>query len=255
MDKQKFLASGLLEQYVLGLTTPEENEVVQAHLEAFPELKGEVQAMHDALCRYAAMQSIPPPPSKRNAGGKITQKNEKITPAFNSAPSERLVAWVFIAASLLLGSLSFMFWQEKHTLQHALNRQRAEMSLLEQHCASQRYDAQMFALLSHADTKQIRLSRQDKPTLPCAMAYWNPTAKRAFINAASLLDPPHGHQYQVWADVDGHMIPVALLEPTDKHLTSISFQRKATSINLTLEPKGGSPQPTLSKLAYAGEVW
>jgi hypothetical protein len=38
MDKEKFLQSGLLEQYVLGLTDPEEEEVVNHYLERFPEL-------------------------------------------------------------------------------------------------------------------------------------------------------------------------------------------------------------------------
>lgn len=255
MDKHKFLASGLLEQYVLGLTSPEENEIVEAHLEAFPELNEEVMAMHDALSRYAAMQSIPPATKRTPSlnSEKNTNKNEKNTHSVAYLPN-RVTPWIFVAASVFLGSLSFVLWQESHSLQHALQRQRAEMTLLEQHCSGYHYDAQLFALLSHKDTRQIQLRHPDNQSHPLALAYWNPTAKKAFINSSSLLPPPTGKQYQVWADVDGHMVPLALLGPHHKHLTSISYKSCAVGINLTLEPIGGSAVPSLNDLAYVGEI-
>ena len=38
-DKESILQSGLLEQYVLGLTTPEQNKEVESYAQAYPEIK------------------------------------------------------------------------------------------------------------------------------------------------------------------------------------------------------------------------
>ena len=62
MDKEQFLASGLLEQYVLGLTSTQERAEIERWLRKHPELKEEVSAMHDALEKYSLAQGITPPP-------------------------------------------------------------------------------------------------------------------------------------------------------------------------------------------------
>ena len=67
MDKQTFLASGLLEQYVLGITDPEETQEVERHLNLYPELHQEVAAMREAIKQYALQQEIPAPAQKTNA--------------------------------------------------------------------------------------------------------------------------------------------------------------------------------------------
>lgn len=60
MDKEKFLSSGLLHQYILGLTDPEEDRVVARLLHNYPELKEEVLKVKKGIHRYALNQGIPP---------------------------------------------------------------------------------------------------------------------------------------------------------------------------------------------------
>ena len=61
MDKERFLNTGLLEQYALGLTNEEETQQVEKYLEAFPELKNEVNGIQKAVEQYALEQAINPP--------------------------------------------------------------------------------------------------------------------------------------------------------------------------------------------------
>ena len=61
MDKERFLKTGLLEQYVLGLTTPEEDLEVERYAESFPEIQSEIDSMRSAMEEYARQYSIPPP--------------------------------------------------------------------------------------------------------------------------------------------------------------------------------------------------
>ena len=60
MDKEKFLSSGLLDQYVLGLTSAKEAEIVHRYAEAFPDIKATIISLQSALEQYARANSLGP---------------------------------------------------------------------------------------------------------------------------------------------------------------------------------------------------
>jgi anti-sigma-K factor RskA len=62
-----------------------------------------------------------------------------------------------------------------------------------------------------------------------------------------LSNPPSGHDYQVWAGHDGSMVSAGFLTPEggDARLAVSDFGN-ADQIAVTVEPDGGSPQPTQS---------
>ena len=51
----------------------------------------------------------------------------------------------------------------------------------------------------------------------------------------------------MWADVDGEMINMGIIN-TSKALLAMQYIPEAESFNITIEPKGGSPHPTVSEL-------
>ncbi len=250
MDKHKFISSGLLEQYVLGLTTLEESKEVEAYLEAFPELKEEVNAMEEALMRYAASQSIPPSPNKR----RIIQSTPS-TSRLRSGLADWHAPVLFVITTLVLGTFSFVLWQENKILRHSLESQRAEMSLLEQHFLHQDYDAHLFSILSHLDTRQIELTNHlTTNSQHAVVAYWNPTAHKAILNTAALQAPPSNHQYQLWYYIKDRYVSANLLESSKLKLIPISYLPKVQKIMLTIEPLGGSRFPNDQRVAYTGEI-
>ena len=66
MNKDQFLASGLLEQYALGITSEEESALVERYLNTFPEVRAEYTSMRKALDQYAKQYAIQPPRTLRN---------------------------------------------------------------------------------------------------------------------------------------------------------------------------------------------
>jgi mannose-6-phosphate isomerase-like protein (cupin superfamily) len=60
MEKEELLSSGLLELYVLGETTPLENELIGEMGLQFPELFEEIKAIEIALEQYAVNNAIKP---------------------------------------------------------------------------------------------------------------------------------------------------------------------------------------------------
>ncbi len=61
MDIKKYIKSGILENYVLGLVSDMETEEVEQNLLQYPELKSEVYEIEDALAIYALSQAKPLP--------------------------------------------------------------------------------------------------------------------------------------------------------------------------------------------------
>ena len=56
MTKQEFINTGLCEQYVLKLTSEEENELVEEMLEKYPELKQDCMCLGNRIEKYICAQ-------------------------------------------------------------------------------------------------------------------------------------------------------------------------------------------------------
>jgi len=259
MDKKSFIESGLLEQYVLGITTPDETEEVERHLEAFPELKEEVSGMRQALDQYAKQYAVDPP---NNLRGRILRDIDEISGDSNTPTRSRSLFsgnagnWLKgLGVAALLGlSLGCLLLNSK--LQNAKNNLSAVQNDLiscedERSMLSQRAD--VVAFLSKAGTRSINLkSKGDLMPGAYSMAFWNANARRCLINSNGLPALDDKEQYQVWADVAGKMISIGLLEKDREAFQQLNYLADAESLNITIEPKGGSEEPTVSKLiAYA----
>lgn len=64
MTKQEFIKTGLCEQYVLKLTSEEENELVEQMLERYPELVTDCMRLGDCVDRYISSQKTLNTPKK-----------------------------------------------------------------------------------------------------------------------------------------------------------------------------------------------
>ncbi len=60
-DKE-YINSGMLEQYVLGYTSPAESTEVELMAATYPAIKMEIEAIHESLEAYAMEQAIKPNP-------------------------------------------------------------------------------------------------------------------------------------------------------------------------------------------------
>ena len=82
MDIKAYISSGILESYVMGLTTPEENGEVERYALIYPEIKTEISLIEESIARLADSTSkIPAPELKDNIFARIRmlEKEEKQT--------------------------------------------------------------------------------------------------------------------------------------------------------------------------------
>jgi anti-sigma-K factor RskA len=102
--------------------------------------------------------------------------------------------------------------------------------------------AEMSAILRAGDAQVLSLDAGGAGRMTVAMSR---SQERMLLLADELSDPPSGHDFQVWAGHDGAMVSAGFLDPDDGDAQlAVSGFGDADQIAVTVEPDGGSDQPT-----------
>jgi hypothetical protein len=175
-----------------------------------------------------------------------------------------LLPWQLgIAASLLVALLSagaaWYFrseWREaEQQLQQALAQNQEIAAQYE--TASQRSERleNDLSVLSSPEYQTIALAGTDVSPESAARVFWNPGAEQLYLSAGNLPAPPTDKQYQLWAIVDGKPVSAGVFDvaPDAPLFQALSSQiDQASAFAITLEPRGGSPSPTLEAMYVQG---
>lgn len=238
MDKQTFLESGLLEQYALGIADPDEEEIVERYLNLYPELREEVEEMRNAIHQYALQQNIPVLPQKTAPSG-LSEDPQPAALQAKGSPVQ--INWLNI---LVIGSFALLCalcaWRMQH-LQHENHELKGQLAS----CESREH---IIAFLKDPQTQPVVLANIQDKTQSAALIYWNKTSHKAMLNPFNLPPLPENQQYQIWADVEGKMLSIGLIDQDLAKYQDLEFLDNAASLNITIEPKGGSEAPTVSRL-------
>lgn len=264
MDKQKFLNTGLLEQYVLGLTSEAESRKVELYLNEFPELVQTKNELERCMEEVAKECAIPAPPSLK---AKIltdidAQANSVTSPSeIKNLPTNTGLKWgLGLAAASLIGLSIFCFslYNENENTKSELNQMALNYAALEENCNERKSQNEILAstnnFLKDANTHAVTLEGSSLSPQASAVAFWNKAQKSALLDIVYLPQPPKEKQYQVWADVEGEMIDMGVIDLVEGELIKLPFIANAESLNITLEPKGGSKTPTVEQIYISGKV-
>ena len=246
MDKEKLLSSGLLEQYVLGLTTEEESLMVESLAAEHEEVRKELTLLQKAMEHYASRHSSP---EALETPAGVNKSNMGLRKLNGKVLWPMATAFTFIWA--MYGAL------RSDIQHHQLLNWKYQYGLLSQDCQAKQNSIQTLADISsfiqHRHTSKIILSGISMCQGYFAVAYWNPAAEKCYLDMGSLPPAPKGKCYQVWADVDCQMVSAGVVKcPSHSPLQEIRYIKQASSLNITLEPDGGSQEPTVSLLQANG---
>lgn len=275
MDKEEFLTSGLLEQYVLGLTSEEETRLVEHFLENYPEIRAKLNVLQEAIEQYAAQYTVSPPRRLKRRILSETQAEDDDSTLENApdAPyiSKRPLAAnastitktrtlfvsffsVVLIALVLIGILLRRQQQlqaDKEILLGALADYRMQNSILQK---EQTLFKNIFNFIENGDACIVHLQGQGVSKDTHAVVYWNSNTQESYIKLIKMPALPDGKQFQLWADVNGTMINAGLLEENSHHLQTIQYIPMAASLNITMEPLGGSEHPSVLLLVASGAL-
>ncbi|MES2733161.1 MAG: anti-sigma factor [Bacteroidota bacterium] len=273
MNIQEYILSGVVELYVAGALCEEDARELESLALLHPELKQEIEQVEIALEAYAMANQLQPDASLK---GKIfasihqqpameavvTSVESNVRLMEEEAPSavtdnshtqapiqlNSRYNWLAIAASvaLLLAStgIGFRFYQQNQSLQSEIATLKTD---------TQKQQQLVRSILTDPDNQMLVLKGSDKLPFKIPQAevkiFWNARTQQVNLSVSKLPALGEDEQYQLWALKDDKPIDAGVFDANGKDLIKVlKTIASADKWAVTIEPKGGSPQPHLEKL-------
>lgn len=248
MEIKDIISSGLLEAYVMGLTTATENQQVLQWIEQYPELADELLAIQSGMEIYASAHAIQPSDKvKEKLFDKLNLNSD--TPNTAKVVPFNYNRWKWIAAAAILilaGSmaLNLFFYTQNKDARHELATTLDKLEATSKQYKQMENDGQIIS-----NPLSVPVALKGLETMPAAVAkiFWIQNTGDVFIDATQLPAAPAGSQYQFWAIVNGVPVNGGLILNTSSgvfHLQRMKAFGKAEAFAISLEPSGGSVKPT-----------
>jgi anti-sigma-K factor RskA len=283
LDIRAYIASGILEQYVLGLTTPAETEEVETLARLHPDVQREVEEIRSSLETYARQFAQAPPDTLRDRIWEALSREDGATHAIpfsghlsssplNSVGNDPAVAvevapvsfWrtYGVAASFILLAVSillnlYLFTQLRQTRDRLAQANTQNSQLARQMQVNQASYSQLAATLRFYQdpaNQVIHLTGgPGKEAEGGMVVFWNQQRQQVYVTVHDLPAPPRGKQYQLWAIVDKKPVDAGVFTTQSLAVQRVKDISRAQAFAVTLENEGGSPTPT-GKVLMVAEV-
>jgi anti-sigma-K factor RskA len=269
VNAQELISSGILEMYVLGAASSEEQALVEQLAKTHPEVKAALEQCQGDVEGYVSAFAKEPPAAMFT---RIAAAVEKETPVIPIQPAKtggpaRPVARYAMAASLLLFIISAAFnvflgmrssenAKALAATRDALDRQRdsaknaiAEINTkaqteIDARIAAQRNALDKLASLHNPATITMKPVKADLPASTNAQVYWCSQTHVVCIDPMNLPAVPEGKQYQLWAIVGGKPVSAGVFDSgSGAELQMLQVVPQAEAFAVTLEKAGGVPAP------------
>jgi anti-sigma-K factor RskA len=287
VDVQRYISSGIIESYVVGLVSEREAREVENAIAEYPEIKAAVEACRQDMELYVELSAVKPPKAIRNRildaiENETQPEGELLLPEELRRPDtaeeengkpfkmpelniNSAQTWLYVAALaflLLIVSVAFNFYyagQYKTYLQQTTELTASQEALTQQtkaYQARQQALEQELKLLKDPGLKWTRLSGTGKHTGQLAAIGWNIQSKEVYLLALSLPEPAADQQYQLWAVVNGKPVDAGVFEMGQQQhsLQKMKEVAAAQVFIITLEKKGGNTTPALDQVFLAAKV-
>ena len=290
---QDYIESGILEQYVLGELSVAEQAAVEAQAASHSEIREELQQVQETLGFYAEAHVVTPPAGMRERVlTNVLAQIAAPTPSsalradvdavamanHRSAPTETVVrsigsaaapapaarsVWAMAASVALILSLAgnalfYLRWQNASSELVAMQKDQARFAQTSQVVERQLGDLrQENEVLRNDEFKAVALAGTKTAPSARARVLFNAATHKVYVDVRSLPALPAGKQYQLWALDKGKPVDAGVLTAataTGEGIQHMKDIASAQTFAMTIEPAGGSVNPTLSTMTVVGNI-
>jgi anti-sigma-K factor RskA len=270
-DLKAYIESGVLEFYVLGDLTRNEKLEVELMLKKHPELRAELLEIEKTLQKYSETHAENPPDYLRSTILDVLDTREEkdtnpVVPITTDHNKNNSYKYAFAASvALLLLSLIAIInlnSQLKESNHHiAILRQSNQKFAKQVNYVEDQLETAKQSLKIFHNPDQYKLvslkGTQNAPTASMMIAF-SPEKEEVMIDMAALKMPANDseHQYQLWAMVDGKPIDLGVFDVKSDTTGMIKMKslKNVQAFGVTLEPKGGSINPTMDQMMAMGAI-
>lgn len=277
MDIEAYISSGILEAYVLGNASDKERREVECLSSIHEEIAKELEAIRSSMESYALAEAVTPPAALRDRILQELEDKPKViqmeTPVAEPHADAKLgqpaqtgggIMWrVAAAVAVLIAAGFFAMFLETRSDVDGVREQLAAISDSKQELqlevealrAQVNQNEELLAFFQHDATHGVRM-----PGVPTkapdayATVFWNTQNSNAYLKVSYLPEPPAGKQYQLWGIVEGKPMSMGVFDVEKDTLQRVPDINNVQAFAVTLEPIGGSVDPTLEEMYVLGEV-
>ena len=239
-----FLNSNLLEKYLIGQTNTSETLEVEHYIKTYPTIKKAYSNLEDKLELSAQINAIKAP--KHILDTVLNTIDDVPVINLQQKPKKKWFNYAIaasIAALLFAGSSTYLYIQNTNL--------SSENEIIAEEIFDLRSDIdknnnklddilKQFKQLNNPETEKYILKGNRSAKDLKTVAYINPKDKKSMIDVVSLPQLPDDKVYQIWAEIQGKMVSLGILNETDRKLQEIPYTEDALGLSISIEPKGGS---------------
>jgi anti-sigma-K factor RskA len=270
-DIKAYIETGILELYVLGDLTPEEKLQVETMAAKHPVIKTELDEIERSMELFAKENSVEPSEELRSRilnsvltnfadDSTFVKKGIELDDNVRALPAPKansFYKYAFAACLALLIASGIVLANVYNKLQQSYT-QIAALQTNNQHFANQvNLKEEQLNIFRDASVKFLKLQgTAHAPSAQLTVA-WSPAKKKVWIDLASIKMPENdkSHQYQLWALVGGKPVDLGVFDesPDSANMKEMKSIASADAFAVTLEPRGGSVNPTMEQMMVVGK--
>ncbi|MEQ9402462.1 MAG: anti-sigma factor [Cyclobacteriaceae bacterium] len=264
MNIEEYISSGILESYVLNELPLAERLEVEQMADVHAEVREEIEKIEASIEALAFRSSVQPPASIKET---ILQKIEgKNTPVINIDRKESAVSALkyAAAASILLALASGIAAFNYFTKWKSAEGRLADLVAQNQQFAdnynkvNQQLDniQEAVGIMNNAAYTRVVMEGTDNSPNSLATIYWNQNTQDVFLSIQNLKELSQDQQYQLWAIIDGKPVDAGVFDPDNSTflVQMKSIRSGAAAFAVTIEPRGGSENPSLETMQVLGNT-
>jgi len=261
VDIKEYIESGIIEAYATGAIPAEEAREVEKMAAAHPEIKEALEKAQKALEDLSRAYAVTPKPEWKDEILAAAFDEDSASTAPNSNKSRLISPWLVAASLALIVSLGINFtqYQQVEEYEDDLLKSSLRISQLEQEnqtmVANYKQLENNFEVLRDPNTATFVMKGvTGRDPDYRADVYWNSTNQMVYLDVKNLPSPPPGKDYQLWALKDGKPVDMGVFSTVEDISTLLEVGQVpgAEAFAVTLEPEGGSENPTLEEMYVYG---
>ncbi len=260
MNIKEYISTGILEAYALGELSAVERAQVEKNLVQYPELREELSMIEDAQEALLMKMAIAPPAAVKAKVMQAVQPRGKVVAMDTSIIQWKYASVASVVLALALGYLAYDYRDKWIHSQVALNELIAQNQQVAQdynrvNLRLDKMENDLKVINDPSFTKVVMKGTANAPQ-SVASVYWNKDTKEVYLSIQNMRELAQEKQYQLWAQIDGKMVDAGVFDGNVSGLIKMKqmFKETVTVFAVTIEPRGGKPEPTVETLQVAGAV-
>lgn len=261
MNIKEYIASGIIESYVLGLASDQERAEFEQLVIQYPELAEARIRFESELEKQVFASAINPPGDVKkkilNIIGEsgIAFYQPKTVSMENTGTPVRNQVWLRFAAAacLILFIVSGYFAYKFYNQNKELTTKNIELEKERDSVVS--IAAEQQKVMNDPNVTVVNMVGTQKAPTSSANVYWDSTSNNVWLVVKNMPKLASDKQYQLWALIDGKPVDLGLFDPPDnKVILKMNNTQKADAFAITIETKGNTGGPTLEELQSMGKA-